>query len=110
MSLGQMNTQIEVIKKTHSTDEDGFAVDSDVVLANVKAYREQRGATEFWANRATFSKATDMFQFRTIPNLKITTDMIIRCDDAEFEILSLDGLRGKGMYIGILASEVKSSG
>lgn len=110
MSFGKMNAQIEIVKKTHFTDDDGFAVNSNVVLATVKSYREQRGATEFWANRATFSKATDMFQFRTIPVLKITTDMIIRCDDTEFEILSVDSLRGKGMYIEILASEVKPSG
>lgn len=110
MSFGKMNTRIEIIKKTHSTDEDGFAVNSDAVLATIKAYREQRGATEFWENRAVFSKATDLFQLRIIPNLEITSDMLIHCDGSEFEILSVDCLSGKGMYIEILGCEVTGSG
>ncbi len=110
MSFGKMNARIEIIKKVHSTDEDGFAVNSDVVLAAVRAYREQRGATELWENRAVFSKATDFFQLRIIPNLKITSDLLIRCDGSEFEILSVDCLRGKGMYIEILGCEVTGSG
>ena len=110
MSFGKMNTFIDIIKPVVTKDVDGFKNTSDEILASVRAYREGRHGSERWANRAAFSDATDLFQFRCIPGLKITTDMVITCADGRFEITSVEDVKGRGMYIEVLAKEVKPSG
>ena len=110
MSFGKMNTQIQITQKRVALDDEGFQTESDVVVAKVRAYLEGRHGSEKWANHAVFSSATDLFRFRTIPDLNITTDMRILCDGAVFEITSAEDVKGRGMYIEVLAKEVQSSG
>ena len=110
MSFGKMNRFIEITQKQVVTDSEGFQSERDVVVAKVRAYREGRHGSEKWANRAVFSSATDLFRFRTIPGLKISTDMRILCDGAIFEITSVEDVKGCGMYIEVLAKEVEPSG
>lgn len=110
MSFGKMNTFIDIVKKETVKDYEGFSTETDVIIASVRAYREKRHGTEKWANRATFSVATDLFRFRSIPGVKVTTDMIIAIDDERFEITSVEDVKNRGMYIEVLAKEVKPSG
>ena len=110
MSFGKMNTQIQITQKQITLDGEGFQTESDVVIADVRAYREGRHGSEKWANRAAFSEATDLFRFRTIPGVKITTDMRLLCGDSVFEITSVENVKGRGMYIEVLAKEVQPSG
>ena len=110
MSFGKMNTQIQITQKQVTLDDEGFQTESDVIVAEVRAYREGRHSSEKWANRAAFSEATDLFRFRTIPGVKITMDMRLLCGDSVFEITSVEGVKGRGMYIEALAKEVKPSG
>ncbi len=105
-----MNCFIEIIKPLHSTDADGFKHIEDVVIADVRAYREGRHGSERWANRASFTSATDLFRFRVIPGVEITTDMKLVTGGHIFEIKSAEDVKGKGMYIEVLAEEVKPSG
>ena len=110
MSFGKMNTQIQITRKRVTIDDEGFQTETDVIVATVRAYREGRHGSEKWANRAAFSEATDLFQFRTIPGVKITTDMRLFCDGSVFEITSVEDVKGRGMYIEALAKEVQPSG
>lgn len=110
MSFGKMNTQIQITQKQVTLDGEGFQTEFNVVVATVRAYREGRHGSEKWANRAAFSEATDLFQFRTIPGVKITTDMRLFCDGSVFEITSVEDVKGRGMYIEALAKEVQPSG
>lgn len=110
MSFGKMNTQIQITQKRVTLDDEGFQTESDVVVATVRAYREGRHGSEKWANRAAFSEATDLFRFRTIPGVKISTDMRLFCGGTVFEITSVEDVKGRGMYIEALAKEVKPSG
>lgn len=110
MSFGKMNTFIDIVEKQKVLDEEGFSTITDVIVASVRAYREGRHGTEQWANRSTFSDATDLFRFRVIPGVKVTTAMVIVCDDGRFEITSVEDVKGRGMYIEVLAKEVVSSG
>ena len=110
MSFGKMNTQIQIMRKRVAIDDEGFQTETDVVVATVRAYREGRHGSEKWANRAAFSKATDLFRFRTIPSLTVTTDMRLLCDGSVFEITSVEDVKGRGMYIEVLCKEVKPSG
>lgn len=110
MSFGKMREFIEIVRPEITTDADGFKTERDVTVAKVRAYREGRHGSEKWANRATFSTATTLFCFRCIPNVEITTDMVIICEDQRFEITSVEDVKSRGMYIEVLAREVKSSG
>lgn len=110
MGFGKMNTFIEIGEKQKVLDDEGFSTVTDVVLATVRAYREGRHGNEKWANRSTFTDATDLFRFRVIPGLTVTTAMVIICADSRFEITSIEDVKGRGMYIEVLAKEVVSSG
>lgn len=110
MSFGKMNTKIQITQKQVTLDDEGFQTESDVIVAEVRAYREGQHGSEKWANRAVFSEATDLFRFRAIPGLKISTDMRILCDGSAFEITSVEDVKGHGMYVEVFAKEVEPSG
>ena len=110
MSFGKMNAFIDIVETRKVKDEEGFSSEEDVVLASVRAYREGRHGSEKWANRAVFSEATDLFRFRMIPNVEVTTAMQISTDGHHFEITSVEDVKGRGMYIEVLAKEVKPGG
>ena len=108
MSFGKMNTLIEIVQPQTVKDAEGFSTERAVVLASVRAYREGRHGNQKWANRAAFSEATNLFRFRCIPGITITTDMAIICADERFEITSVENVKGKGMYIEVLAKAVNN--
>lgn len=110
MSFGKMNTFIDIVERVTIKDSEGFSTEVDNILASIKAYREGRHGTEKWANRAAFSEATDLFRFRCLPGITVTTTMAIVCENARFEITSVEDVKGRGMYIEVLAKEVKPSG
>lgn len=105
-----MNTFIDIVQKKITTDDEGFKTETEEVLTSVRAYREGRHGSEKWANMAAFSTATDIFRFRVIPGLEVTTDMRILCDGHTFEITSVEDVKGRGMYLEVLGQEVKRSG
>lgn len=110
MSFGKMNVFIDIVEKRFTQDDEGFTAEADVTVASVRAYREGRHGSEKWANMALYSTATDLFRFRVIPNVLVTTDMKILCDGHTFEITSVEDVRGRGMYLEVLGREVKESG
>ena len=110
MSFGKMNAQISLLQKQVTTDAEGFKSEQEIILASVRAYREGRHGSEKWANRAAFSDATDLFRFRVIPGITVTTDMRILCGGQNVEITSVEDVKGRGMYVEALAREVKPSG
>ena len=110
MSFGKMNTLIDIVEKVTIKDAEGFRTEVDNIVASVRAYREGRHGNEKWANRAQFSEATDLFRFRCIPSVTVTTAMVIVNGDGRFEITSVEDVKGRGMYIEVLAKEVKPSG
>ena len=110
MSYGKMNTFIDIIEKVTTKDPEGFRTEVDNIIASVRAYREGRHGNEKWANRALFSEATDLFCFRRIPNVSITTAMVVVNKDGRFEITSVVDVKGRGLYMEVLAKEVVPSG
>ena len=109
MSLGKMNTSISVVEETIAKDAEGFATKTDTVLATVHAYREGRHGSQKWVNRAAFSEATDLFRFRVIPGLSVTTAHVIRCGDERFEITSVEDVKGRKMYLEVLGKVTEAS-
>ena len=104
-----MTTPIDIIETKKIKDKDGFLVTTDVVVASIRAYREERHGSTFWANRAAWSTATSLFRFRAIPNIEITTAMQILCQNERFRITSVEDIRGRGMYIEVLAERLEPS-
>ena len=110
MSFGKMNTKIRIISKEKILDDEGFSHMEETIVAEVRAYREGRHGSKKWANMAQFSDATELFQIRVIPGIEITKDMQIICEGRTFEIKSTENVKGRGMYLEILAREVVASG
>lgn len=110
MSYGKMNGFAEIIRTVKVKDSEGFTHSEDITVANVRVYREGRHGSQRWANLAVFSEATDLFRFRTIPGVEITTDCFILCDGERFDITSVEDVKGRGMYTEVLARKVTPSG
>ena len=110
MSFGRMNTLISIAREVVTKDAEGFSTKNDQVLASSLAYREGRHGTQKWVNRAAFSEATDLFRLRIIPTLNVTTAHVILCGDDRFEITSIEDVKGRGMYLEVLAKKVTADG
>ncbi|GHV05963.1 hypothetical protein FACS1894217_03750 [Clostridia bacterium] len=109
MSFGKMNTPINIVSTTQSKDAEGFTIPGDTVLASVRAYKEDRHGNEKWSNMAAFSAATAMFRLRKIPNIDIITPMAIICNSERYKIISAEDVRGRGMYVEVLAEKLEGT-
>lgn len=109
MSFGKMNGFADIVEAKSIKGSEGFTTTQDKVLASIRVYREGRHGSQRWANLAAFSEATDLFRFRCIPALTVTTDHIIVTDGERFEVTSVENVKGRGMYVEVLAKKVVSS-
>ena len=109
MSFGKMNGFADIVITKRIKDSEGFSTTADEILASVRVYREGRHGSERWANLAAFSEATDLFRFRSIPGIGVTTDHILVCEDGRFDITSVEDVKSRGMYTEVLAKKVVSS-
>ena len=107
MSFGKMNTLVDIVSTAPVKDAEGFVVSGDTILATVLAYREEKHGNKSWANRAAFSTASALFRFRKHPALTVTTDMTMVCDTGRYRILSVEDVRGRGLYIEALAEKLE---
>lgn len=105
MSFGKMNGFADIVKTNQVKDSEGFTHSEDEVLASVRVCREGRHGSQRWANLAAFSEATDLFRFRCIPGLTVTTDQFLTTEDGRFDIVSVENVKGRGMYIEVLAKK-----
>jgi len=110
VSFGKMNTRILIISTPPTKDAEGFVTKGKHILAAARAYKEDRHGNTAWKNRAAFSTATSLFRFRVIPKRTITTAMMIMCGLDYYKILSVEDVKGRGMYIEVLAEAVIPSG
>ncbi|MDD4291070.1 MAG: head-tail adaptor protein [Clostridia bacterium] len=108
MSFGKMNGFADIIRMQKVQDTEGFTHTEDVVLASVRVYREGRHGSVRWANLAAFSSATDLFRFRYIPDITLKIGDYLVSDGGRFEIVSVENVKGKGMYIEVLAKKVEA--
>lgn len=109
MSFGKMNKIAEILGNERVKDSEGFSTSVEKVLATVRAYKEGRHGSQRWANLATFSEATDLFRFRCIPGLVLTTDHVISYQNERYDVVSVEDVKGRGMYIEVLAKKVVST-
>ena len=107
MSFGKMNSFIDIISIENVIDEEGFSEKIENVVASVRAYKEDRHGTQKWANMAAFSEATTLFRFRKIPDVNITTKLYILHEGIRYDIVSVENVRDRGMYIEVMAKKVE---
>ena len=107
MSFGKMNTLVDIVNTAPVKDAEGFVSNGDTILATIRAYREEKHGNESWANRSAFSTASALFRFRKHPTLTVTTDMTLVCDTGRYRILSVEDVRGRGLYIEVLAEKLE---
>lgn len=110
MGLGKLKCPIDIICKTVTKDDDGFGKVEENTIATVRAYREDRYASEKWTNLATFSEANALFRFRKLSGKDLSTDMVISTGDERFDIISVRDIRNRGMFTEVLAKKVVGSG
>ena len=112
MSFGKMNTSIDIISTEPVKDAEGFVTTGDHILASVKAYKETRNTSAKWeriVGNAAFSSVTVLFRFRKIPCLSVTTSHFISEADGRYNIVSAEDVRGRGMYVEVLAEKTEGS-
>jgi Bacteriophage head-tail adaptor len=110
MSYGKMNKFIEIVSISSSKDAEGFSTTSDITLANVRAYFEPKNSTKRWRNNVVFAEASALFRFRTIPGLVMDTAMVIICGGERYNIISIEDVKGRGMYMEVIAKVVIGNG
>ena len=109
MSFGKMNKIAYLKRPVREQDNEGFSHSRFETIASVRVYREGRHGTEKWSNLAAFSQATDLFRMRCIPGLTISTECFLLCDGILYDIESVEDVKGKGMYLEILAKRSETS-
>lgn len=109
MSFGKMNGFADIVITKRVKDNEGFSTTVDEILASVRVYREGRHGSQRWANLSAFSEATDLFRFRCIPGLTVTTGLTIVCDGSRYDIVSVEDVKGRGMYIEVLAKRSEAT-
>lgn len=110
MALGRMTRSISIYEPSRTLDSEGFPTTTETLIATVRCEREGRHGSTQWRNRAAFTDATDLFRFRAISGTTVKTDMIINDSGEKFQILSVEDVKGRGMYIEVLAKVVIKSG
>jgi head-tail adaptor len=112
MAYGKMNTFIDVITTEPTKDAEGFVTKGDHVLASVRAYKEVRNTTARWERiigNAAFSSVTAMFRFRKIPGLDVNVRHFISDGENRYNIVSAEDVRGRGMYVEVLAEKLEGT-
>ena len=109
MGLGLMNKKAQLCILANTIDSEGFSGRTVEVLADIRVFVEGRHGSERWANLAAFSEATELFRFRKLPNITVTTKHYILYENERYDILSVEDVKGRNMYIEVLAKKVVAS-
>lgn len=109
MGLGLMNKKAQLCILTNTIDSEGFSGRTVEVLADIRVFVEGRHGSERWANLAAFSEVTELFRFRKIPGIAVTTKHYILYENERYDILSVENVKGRNMYIEVLAKKVVAS-
>lgn len=109
MGLGLMNKKAQLCIESESVDTEGFNCKTVAIVAELRVFVEGRHGSERWANLAAFTEATELFRFRKSPRINVTTKHYIVCEGRRYDILSVENIKGRNMYIEVLAKKVEAS-
>lgn len=108
-TIGQMRETISIKTRTITKDSEGFTSESLSTILTARAYVEGRHGSAVWRNRAAFTDATEAFTIRK-PSVDIKNDMVIEWRGTVYEIDSVEDVKGRGMWLEILAKAVTPNG
>ena len=106
MSLGKLNTLINIISTEPVKDSDGFVTSGETIIASVRAYFEQKNSTERWRNMSQSGEVNALFRIRCVPGVELNTRHVIICEGKRYNIYSVENVRNRNMYLEILAQSV----
>jgi len=109
MGLGLMTRKAQLCEDKNVIDDEGFNRKETAVLSNFRVYADGKHGSKHWVNLAAFSEATELFRFRKIPNVEVTTKQYILFNGKRYDILSVENIKGRGMYLEVLAKKVETS-
>jgi len=112
MSYGKMNSFIDIISTEPVKDPEGFVTKGDHIIASVRAYKESLNTSAKWERiigSAAFSRATMLFRFRKILGVDVTASHFITDGEGRYNIINAEDVRGRGMYVEVLAEKVEGS-
>jgi len=104
-----MTKKAQQCEEVSVIDGEGFNRKTVRILSEIRVFVEGRHGSERWANLAAFSEATELFRFRKLPNVEVTTKQYILFEGKRYDILSVENIKGRGMYLEILAKKVEAS-
>jgi hypothetical protein len=112
MSYGKMNTNIDIISTEPSKMRRASSPRVTASSLRLRQYKEVRNTTAKWERiigNAAFSSVTAVFRFRKIPGLTVTTSHFISEADGRYNIVSAEDVRGRGMYVEVLAEKLEGT-
>ncbi len=109
MALGLMNKKIYISVLENITDQDGFTSQQFKRLKETRAIVEEKHLNEKWSNYAAFADAEILFQLRVIPNFNVEIDHYVEYQDQVYNIINVENVKGRNMYIEILAKRCDAS-
>ena len=104
-----MNCLISIVKRTISTDSEGFKTEKESTVLETRCYHEQQHDSQKWANLAAFSEATDRFVLRCVPGVTVKAGYFLDCHGTRYKILSAENVGERNMYLEIYAQKVVGS-
>lgn len=104
-----MNCLISIVKRTISTDSEGFKTEKETTVLETRCYHEQRHSSLRWTNLAAFSEATDRFVLRCVPGVIVETGYYLDFHGTRYKILSVENAGERGMYLEIYAQRAVGS-
>jgi len=111
VSFGKMTTPVVLIGLgEYSIGDDGSAVDNPYNIKRTFAYMEQRNFGKRWINLAEWTEASVMFRLCFDPSLVLDDIRRVQVDKPSgktYKVLSIENVRGRSMYIEILAELIE---
>ncbi|MBQ3265066.1 MAG: head-tail adaptor protein [Ruminococcus sp.] len=103
LRLGKFTSNLTILQKVKKQDDDGFTSQTETAVATVPCYHERRDASTRWDHLTTFAEVTDLFQIKKLPEVELSRSYLIEHGGDRFEILYIEPIKGRGVYLQILA-------
>ncbi len=106
MALGRMTIPAVIKRDTLTKDAEGFSTRTATTVFAARVWREGRHGSQRWANLAAFSEATDLFRLRDV-GVTVKVGDYIEVGSDRWNILSVEKVKGRGVYLELLAAHVE---
>jgi len=109
LRLGKFTGSVTILQKVRTKDAEGFTSQTLNVVSTVRCYHEGREGKLLQANLATFTEATDLFQIAKPADFTLSRAYVLECGGKRYEILSVDPLKGRDLYLQVIAKSIEGA-